>query len=217
MVSGPLETLMRWSCPFATSLTGFRCPLLKDLALIGLVGLLGGSVSFRPTLASAASNLVFGQADKLPGNLNLSEWPGSFGDYQETTWCPWPSLVLPLRSARRPLPSSTSNVVVALVDGADLEASRLASISLDGSLLVFAQHIGHGDPLAAKESCGKGHHDADDGNGCYHGGDDLILLILRLFDLVGAGRARKPSYGRYSGRSRPKRTQHHGASPSGKS
>ena len=80
-----------------------------------------------------------------------------------------------------------------MVDGADLEAGFLDL--LDGSLLVLAQHIGHGDLLAAKESCGKGHHDADDGNGCHHGGDDLVLVGFGLFDLVGAGGARNRATG----------------------
>ena len=84
-------------------------------------------------------------------------------------------------------------VVVALVDGADLEAGFLDL--LDGSLLVLAQYIGNGDLLAAKESCGKCHHDADDGNGCHHGGDDLVLVGFGLFDLVGAGGARNRATG----------------------
>ena len=74
--------------------------------------------------------------------------------------------------------------------------SRPASFDqLDGSLLVLAQHIGHGDLLAAKESRGKSHHDADDGNGCHHGGDDLVLVGFGLFDLVGAGGARNRATG----------------------
>ena len=84
-------------------------------------------------------------------------------------------------------------VVVALVDGAYLKAGFLDQ--LNSGFLVLAQHVGHRDLFATEHARGKGHYNANHGDGGNHGGDDLVLVGLGFLDLVGARGARDSATG----------------------
>ncbi len=100
----------------------------------------------------------------------------------EITKPPCPGLLWCCRwgSARRP-----SLVDIVVVVWSTVPTSRPASfISLSGFRSLPS--VGHRDLFATEHARGKGHYNANHGDGGNHGGDDLVLVGLRLFDLVGA-------------------------------
>ena len=134
--------------------------------------------------------MVLGQADELR-NLNLLGGLRALGDYQVH-----PRALGLLGVAVGGLFGDLSLigiVVVALVDGANLKAGFLDQ--LNSGFLVLAQHVGHRDLFATEHARGKGHYNANHGDGGNHGGDDLVLVGLRLLSLVGARGARDSAAG----------------------
>ena len=163
--------------------------LFKDLALFGLVGFFR-SAALQAHACQCGLGLVLGQADELR-NLNLLGGLRALGDYQVH-----PRALGLLGVAVGGLLGDLSLidiVVVALVDGANLKAGFLDQ--LNSGFLVLAQHIGHRDLFATEHARGKGHYDANHGDGGNHGGDDLVLVGLRLLSLVGARGARDSAAG----------------------